>query len=180
MPNVVSLDFVGDRRTWSDQRHLAFEHIDKLRQLVKAAAAQETADTSDSRVLGQFINAVAIAVPRLALRVARDQLLDVGFVSAGIVVDVHGSEFQENKLLAVLPDSLLPEKDGALRCHLDGDGNGQENRREKQQGKGAADDIHDPLDRAKELLRTIPTREIRIQSGIAGPLGNIVIPLFRK
>ena len=32
----------------------------------------------------------------------------------------------------------------------------------------------------KNFLRIIPARKIRIQGRIAGPLGNIVIPFFRK
>ena len=36
MPDVVGLYFIGDGRTRSNQGHLTFENIDKLRQFVQA------------------------------------------------------------------------------------------------------------------------------------------------
>src|ERR1700674_221872 len=180
MPNVVCLYFICDGGTRPDQRHVTFEDIDKLRQLVKAGPSQEGANAGDSGVSCQFVNALAVAVPWMALRAASDQLLDVCFVNAGVVVDVHRPELKKDKLFTILPDSLLPEEHGALRCQLDGDSNCQENRCEKEQGEGAASDIHDSLDHAEELFRIISAGKIRIQSRIAGPLGNIVIPFFRE
>src|SRR5208282_608606 len=124
MPDVIRLDFIGDGGTWPHQGHLTFEDIDKLRQLVKAGPAQESANAGDSRIFGQFVNHLAIAIA-MVLRAASYQGLDVSFVSAGIVVDIHGPELKEDKLFTILPDSFLPEEHRAVRGQLDGEGNHQ-------------------------------------------------------
>jgi hypothetical protein len=72
MRNVVCLDFVGDGGARPNQRHLTFEDINELRQFVKTGPSQESADASDSGVLGQFVNA----------GFARNQLPHILFVLA--------------------------------------------------------------------------------------------------
>src|SRR5580692_3153768 len=180
MPDVVGLYFVGNRGARTNQRHFAFEHIDKLRQFVKTGSPQEATDAGDSSVLRQFINAVAIAIGWLTLGAAGDQFLDELFMNRGVVIDLHGSEFEKNKLLAVLPDSLLPEEHRAFRRQFDCDCNGEEKWREEQQCERAAGDIHNSFDRAEKLLRIIAALQIRIKRRIAWPFRNIVIPLFGK
>ncbi len=76
MPDIVSLDFVGDRRPRADQRHFALQHIKELWNLVQAGLAQERSDGCDSRILGQLVDTLASAVGVLC-RFAGDQLLHV-------------------------------------------------------------------------------------------------------
>ena len=81
MPNVVCLYFVCDGRTWPHQRHVAFQHINELGQLVKTGSSQESTDPSDPGVSGQFVDALTIAVSRMTLRATGYQLLDIFFVN---------------------------------------------------------------------------------------------------
>ena len=76
MPGLISSYFIGNRRSRSDQRHLTPQHIEELRQFVQAGTTQERADARDPIVLGQLVNAgaIAITVLGLALRLAGDQL----------------------------------------------------------------------------------------------------------
>ena len=51
VPEIVRFDFIGDRRTRTDQGHFAPQHVNELRQLVQAGAAQKRADPGDPWIL---------------------------------------------------------------------------------------------------------------------------------
>ena len=55
-PAALALGVLRDlrrhRRPRADQRHLAAQHVDEVRQLVERGAAQERADARDARVAG--------------------------------------------------------------------------------------------------------------------------------
>ena len=94
-------------------------------QLVEAGLAQEAADGRDARVVRQFVQGLALR--RLAAAVpVGDEPLDVFAVDGRVVVHLHGAEFQEVEVAAVLPKALLAKEDGPFGCELDGNRNSRE------------------------------------------------------
>lgn len=93
-------------RARPDQRHVALENIDELRQLVDAGPAKPAADPRHPAVV--------------ALRLLND---------ASVLHDFHGSELDDLEGMAVEAPAALPEEDRAAGIELDRKGN------EDQQGQ---------------------------------------------
>ena len=117
---------IRERRARTDERHVAAENIDELRQFVDARGADDLADAGDARVALAGIDA-----------------------GAGVLrADGHAAKLQNFKNLAVLAEALLPEEHRAGRIELDGSGN--------QSHRNGADDQHRQRERAvKHALETI-------------------------
>lgn len=86
VPNAVGLHFVGDWRSGADDRHLALQDIQKLRQFIQAGSSQETPDGGDAR--GR-LSACTIASALAAAVRNGDEALHILLVDALIVFDVH-------------------------------------------------------------------------------------------
>ena len=84
----VSRQVFHQQRTRAYEAHLAADHVDELRQLVKARSPQEPADT------GKAVN----ITPQAA---------------CGVAVVSHGSELQHREWPLVPTGSALSEKYGA-------------------------------------------------------------------
>ena len=97
----VGVDLDLDRRPRADQRHLAAQHVDEVRQLVDRGAAQERADARDPRVA-------------LVDRHARAQVLGAGDHRAQLV-DLEGVALQADAALAVDRVAVGLEPDGERR-----------------------------------------------------------------
>ncbi len=82
-------------RARADQRQLADQHVEELRQLVDRGLADEAADAGDARI--------ALGDGDLRRRVASDD-------------GVHRAELEDVDDLVVEAVALLPEEDRALRC----------------------------------------------------------------
>ena len=98
------LDALGPR---PDQRHVALEHVQNLRQLVDAQLADDPPDARDARIA----------------RAARDH------VPALLRIDDHAPKLDDLEDPAVLRAALLRKEHGAAVFDLDRYGNDQENRR---------------------------------------------------
>src|ERR1017187_10345310 len=98
VPRLVGCQFIWDWRTGADERHLSFENIQELRQLVEASLTQELPDSSHSRVVRELVYSLAFAGRSFTLPLAGNQLQCMLFVNARIVVCVHRSELQECKV----------------------------------------------------------------------------------
>ncbi len=95
----VPRDLAGERGARADERHRPAEHVEQLRQLVEAVAAQEPADAGHPRVGGHLEqHLVAGVAPRLEIG---QQLLGV--------VD-HRAELEQPELAAVQADAHLAEQ----------------------------------------------------------------------
>ena len=103
-------EHVGAR---ADDGHVAFEHVDELRELVEARAAHEVAEACLARIiLG-------------------------GLQGVGLSVDLHGAEFPAEEVASHVARSRLLEEYRAGRTDLDGYGEGYEEQRgEKQESPG--------------------------------------------
>src|SRR5690606_32715595 len=77
-------------RPWTDQRHVALEHVDELGQFVDRGPAEEAADGSNAGIIAN------------RLHHARD-------VAA---IDIHGAEFKYADRLAVQSLTRLAEENG--------------------------------------------------------------------
>ena len=84
-------------RARPDQGHLAAQHVDQLRQLVQAGAAQPASDRGDPRVVGARLHE-----PR-----------------AGVVA--HGAELQQLEHIVVEALARLAEQGGTGRVQPDRD-----------------------------------------------------------
>src|SRR6059036_533860 len=104
---MVRAHFLGNRRTRTDQAHVAFEHVPELRQLIEREPAQDSADPCDARV-GLYLE----HWPAHFVEVT-------DFAEALVRVGDHRAEFVESKRAAVEADALLLEEDRARRRDLD-------------------------------------------------------------
>jgi len=113
-------DALGPR---ADERHLAAQDVEKLRQLVDARAAQDAAHGRDARV-----------VLHGELRAVRLRVHD------------HGAELDEGETLAVARIALLAKEHRPAVVRLDGDGRGEHERAGHEDADEREHDIHQPLD----------------------------------
>ncbi|OPZ73398.1 MAG: hypothetical protein BWY82_01140 [Verrucomicrobia bacterium ADurb.Bin474] len=96
MPDVVDIGLVRNGGTGTDERHLALQHIDQLREFVEACFPDEPADGCNTRVGGEledrgFAIFSAAAVGCLVLP---DELLDIDLVRVICLNDLHRPEFE--------------------------------------------------------------------------------------
>src|ERR1017187_10642774 len=133
MPDVICLNLIRNRRAGPDQLHFTLQYIDELRKFIQAGFAQERSDSGNPGVMSQLVNAFTVSVRWLFLRLTGDQFLNIRFVDGGIVVHLHGSEFQEHKRSTMLADPSLPKEHWSIRRCFDCRGNRQERWQEKYQ-----------------------------------------------
>ncbi len=110
-----------------DQGHVAHEHVEELRQLVEAGAAQEAADAGDARVLpGGLAHGGG-----------------VGRVAQG---GVHGAELEHGDRLLREAVPALAVEDRPRGVEPDGEGHHQHQRGEHDQEKGGEQPVLDALE----------------------------------
>ena len=104
-------------RAWAgtDQGHVAAQHVQQLRQLVDAEAAQDAADPGDARVVLELVDAIAGAGIGARGELARVEL-PVGLV---VAPGVHGAQLQHRERAPVAADPGLTEqrRPGAGEAH---------------------------------------------------------------
>ena len=116
---VVGLEVLGlvrDARARADERHVAAQDVDQLRQLVEARLAEPAADARDR------VAAVELVERRCASgRGGRAPSTRSMYVAVRRVVgvDPHRPELQRRELALVLAEPRLPEEDRARRVALD-------------------------------------------------------------
>jgi hypothetical protein len=90
--DVVGL--IGDEGTGAHQRHVTFDHIEQVGQLVEGPAADHPAHPGDARVVGETKGGVTV-----------DCQFDVTTVDPLVGVFVHGTKLEhpEDALVAAHP-----------------------------------------------------------------------------
>ena len=73
MPVFVLRDLFGQRRPRTDQAHVAFDHVEQLRQLVEAEAAEPSADARDPGIVTKLEHDIVDPVGRPAARRPHDR-----------------------------------------------------------------------------------------------------------
>ena len=122
-PELVFGVGIDGVRARSDQRQVALQHVEELRQLVDRSLADEAADRRHSRVT------------------ARHHLLRLDVRLVGI----HGAELHHRDHLVVEAVARLAEQDRPLGGRLDGDGRADHQRRQRDDGEAGDDDVEHAL-----------------------------------
>src|SRR5207249_3468440 len=92
---IESLDFIHRQWARSHQDHLSAQHIEKLRKLVDAEFAQESAHASNPRIVADLEDRAVHFIEPLQLMLA---LLRIGN---------HRTKLQHRKRLPIEPTALL-------------------------------------------------------------------------
>src|SRR6185312_4848638 len=135
------LRFVLDARARSDERHVAAQDVDQLRQLIEARLAEPVATARDRVAAIELVDAVV----RLG-RPGIHRLPDVLLVHRGVDVDLHRAELQRGELAAALPQARLLEEDRATRVALHAPCDVEEERGGQDEPHERAEDVDRPLD----------------------------------
>ena len=69
MPELIRFDFVRNRRPWSNNAHIAQQHVQKLRHFVETRAPQEFSNSRDTRIGEQFVSRLSTRCRGLLQRV---------------------------------------------------------------------------------------------------------------
>src|SRR5260370_26869664 len=107
LPRLVFRHLRRNGWTRDDDAHLAAENVDELRELVNAELANEATDACYSRVARHLEDRPGLLVVRHQLGL---ELLSVGN---------HRAKLEHVKLLPMLTNAQLPEKNRAARSQLD-------------------------------------------------------------
>ncbi len=131
----------GNQRARADEAHLAAHHVQQLRQLVDAGAAQEPPDSRHPRVGGRLEHDRRRAVPEIRVEVRDLRPPRLG-------VDRHRPELPHPEPLVAYAHPLLAEEHRSAGVELDRRGNDQEQRGEEHEGEAREHEIDGPLEDA--------------------------------
>ena len=120
-------------RAWPDQRHVALQNIQQLRQFVDTGRSQQPSDGRHPRVVAR-------------------RLCD----SRTILLDCHGPKFEYDKLPAIKTISMLPKYDRPGTIDLDRDRGEGHDRQEKYQRQASQNNVHDALNEALGSAKGCP------------------------
>ncbi len=101
LPDLAIRRLVNGQRSRPDQRHVAQQYVDQLRQFVDAAFSQVTSDLGNSRIVADFECWTIL----FAVTPQR------GFFLFGI--NAHGSKLDDPKRSAILAFALLSKENRA-------------------------------------------------------------------
>jgi hypothetical protein len=99
----------------SDERHVAVQHIQELRQLIEAQSAQDRADARNAWIVSQLVQRFAGG---RAGRPSRE-LHDVATMRIRRGCRRHGPEFQDRERHAEVAEPALAEQHWAPAVELD-------------------------------------------------------------
>ena len=119
------MDFGRHLRTWPDDAHIPSEHIDELREFVKAVLPQDAADAGHSRVV--------LELDRITRRGNEIEALQVGDQSIGTLD--HRAELDHLERLAVEPDALAEIEHRPRAAGPDEQSDQEQNRQSAEQDK---------------------------------------------
>jgi hypothetical protein len=114
MPEFISLNLRGAQWARSNQRHIAVENIDELRQVNQTCSPQKLTDRGNSRIRCELENFLGISLCGCS-----NQSPDEFLMHTGIMAYIHGSEFQKHKRFPMVSHSLLAEQDRTFQRQLD-------------------------------------------------------------
>ena len=138
---AVALDQLDLLRARPDDRHLAAQHVDQLRQLVEAEPAQEAPDAGHAGVVGELEHRVA-------------QVVEADHVLEPVLgVGDHGPELVHLERAAVEPGAGLVEEHGPAAVELDRDRDQGEERGREQEPDRGDDDVEAALDQRRRARR---------------------------
>lgn len=126
-------DLAFERWARADERHVALDHVEQLRQFVERVPPDEAADPGDPRVLAD-----------LEQHSGTDVVIgDVVLVLVG--ADDHAAELVHRERGSAASHPLLTEEDRSSAADLDRDRDGEQCRRDHHQDQHREDPIEDVL-----------------------------------
>src|SRR5580692_911673 len=136
MPNVVGLNLVRNRRTRSNQGHLALQNVPELGNFIQTGTPHDLADPRDARIVGDFVGYLCVWIASRRGGFAGDELLNVFLVDRSVRRNVHRTKLQKLEGDAVSADTLLAEKYWTLGRQFHHSSQQQEHRRQENQSNG--------------------------------------------
>src|SRR5207249_1707631 len=110
LPTLVACHFLWQRRSGTNQAHVALQNIEQLGKFVDAAAPDDLADAGDSWVTGRFENRPIHFIERLQLEATLLSVTD------------HGAELVHRENAPVPAAALLLKQNRTGRRQLDENG----------------------------------------------------------
>ena len=99
---IVAINLRFLHGTGADQAHFAAQHIDQLRQFIKAGRAQEAPNRRDARVILQLAGGFPFSARRGIVREQR--------FKTRLRISHHGPELEAAEQLAAAPHALMREE----------------------------------------------------------------------
>ena len=140
---LEQLRLVRHARPRADERHVALEDVDELRQLVQAEPAQPAAGRGHVRRLVELVEAA-----RVGGGGGVHDRLHIVAMDGDVSVGAHRPELEHRERHHPAPEPVLAEEHGPARVELDRERDDREQRRDEQQHEERAHDVDDALDDA--------------------------------
>ena len=140
---LVQLQLVIDGGSRTDERHVASENVDELRQLVEARPAQPASDARDGVRALELVEVVLSRERRRA-----HDLLQVLPVRRRVRAVTHRPELEESELAHIHAEPGLPEEDASGRVTPDEDRDQKHQRGAKREQDEGADEVERTLQEA--------------------------------
>ena len=131
---LVAAHLALQRRAGSDKAHFAGQDVPELRQFVQRVAAHPASAAGHAGIIADFEQHAGAVV------------LGAEPGQRGFGVRHHGPEFEHPERFSGFAHPLLPEQDGSRAVAFDDDCQGQEQRREQDQGSSSHRDVQQPLE----------------------------------
>src|SRR2546423_7590841 len=113
MPQLVSFDFVRNRRSWSNYPHVPRQDVQKLRHLVEAGASQNSSNARDPRIGEQFVSWL-LFVAEVGFGSTGNESALIFTVRSGVSTGLHRAKLVQQKQPAIHADALLRVENRAL------------------------------------------------------------------
>src|ERR1019366_6643274 len=110
MPRLIGFELVRKRGTRADQAHLAANHVDQLRQLVEAEAAQNPPNRRDAIVTGQLEHLRVAPGPVTGGGPILDPALDILAMRRIGGGNAHRAQLEHLERIAAHTDALLAKQ----------------------------------------------------------------------
>src|SRR5690242_16904273 len=118
MPELVSLDFVRNRRSRANDAHVAHQNVEQLRHFIETRAPQKSSRPRDAWIREQFVSWF-LWVAEVCFGAAGDERALILAMQFGISVRDHRAKLVKQEQAAIHADALLRVEHGASRIKLD-------------------------------------------------------------
>src|SRR5690349_3464572 len=106
MPQLIGFHFVWDRRSWSNQAHVAQQDVQKLWHFVEARTSQQFSDSRDAGIGEDFVSRLTV-VADVRFSASGDERFLVFAVKFRVSARFHCAKFVEEEQAAVHTDAFL-------------------------------------------------------------------------
>src|ERR1700682_5408654 len=106
MPQFISFYLVWNRRAWTNDAHVAAQHIQKLRHFIKTKSAQHSADARDAWIVTQFVSR-SFSVTDVRFSMSGDEFSLILAMDFAVGIDVHGTKFVNHEYAAIHAHAFL-------------------------------------------------------------------------